>query len=271
MSAPDVFTKSRPDAPRGFFAAEAAGLRWLAEPGAVPVVAVRGVDEHGLHLERLSEGVPDAEAARRFGRALAALHDAGAPGFGWAPHDQAWFGPLDAPFEVPTRCHERFGPFWAQDRLAPLLDRLAPTLTPSARDLLGRAVAAVADGAFDVIGGAGADRGQPPETPARVHGDLWAGNLQWACAVDGTVRGTLIDPAAHGGHRLEDLAMLHLFGVSHLPEIEEGYQEAHPLPDTWREDLPAHQLFALLAHVQLFGDGYLAATLRAAEAAAACG
>lgn len=269
MTPGDIFTKSRPSAPAGFFAAEADGLRWLAEARAVPVVAVRGVDEQGLHLERLTEGAPDAEAARCFGRELAALHDTGAPGFGWAPHDPAWFGPLDSPFEVPARSHERFGAFWAQDRLAPLVDRVEARLRPAEVELLRRAVGVVEDGAFDAIGGSGP--GRSPETPARVHGDLWAGNLLWARGADGTVRGTLIDPAAHGGHRLEDLAMLHLFGADRLAEIEEGYAQAHPLPVDWREDIPAHQLFGLLAHVALFGDAYTGPTLRAAEKVAARG
>ena len=58
------FVKSRAGAPSGFFAAEAAGLRWLAEPGAAPVVAVLEVREDALHLVRLESASPDAESAR---------------------------------------------------------------------------------------------------------------------------------------------------------------------------------------------------------------
>lgn len=269
MNRGDVFTKSRPGAPEGFFSAEAAGLAWLAEPGAIPVVQVLDVGTDQLLLERLAEGAPDEDAAHAFGRGLARLHDTGAPGFGWAPHQPTWFGPLDSPFEVPARSHEQFGPFWAQDRLAPRVDRVEAQLRPAQVDLLRRAIAVVEDGAFDAIGGAGT--GRSPEAPARVHGDLWAGNLLWARGADGAVHGTLIDPAAHGGHRLEDLAMLHLFGADRLTEIEAGYEQAHPLPDGWREDIPAHQLFGLLAHVALFGDAYTTPTLRAAEQVAARG
>lgn len=50
--------------------------------------------------------------------------------------------------------------------------------------------------------------GGPPEPPARLHGDLWAGNRM--IGADG--RSWLIDPAAHGGHREFDLAMMLLFG-----------------------------------------------------------
>lgn len=94
-----------------------------------------------------------------------------------------------------------------------------------------------------------------------MHGDLWSGNLLWT-----DTGGVLIDPAAHGGHRLEDLAMLDLFGAPHLGAILAGYREAHPLPEDWHEDVPAHQLYGLLAHVALFGAAYLGPTLTAARA-----
>jgi len=246
--------KSRPGAPPAFFAAEAAGLAWLAEPDAVPVVRVLAADEHGLDLERLEPVPADAAAARRLGGRLARLHDAGAPAFGWAPAPRAWFGPLEAPFPVPTAPRAEFSVFWAEDRLRPLVQRTAPLLGDEGVRAVEAAIAVIATGAFDGIAGQGR------EEPARVHGDLWSGNLLWTAA-----GGTLIDPAAHGGHRLEDLALLTLFGAPHLEEILAGYEEAHPMPDTWREDLPAHLFFALLAHVDLFGTGYAADAIRTAQ------
>ncbi|MDN6122850.1 MAG: fructosamine kinase, partial [Brevibacterium sp.] len=94
------FIKRRTSAPRGFFAAEAAGLEWLAEPDVVPVVSVIDHDKTSLRLGRAEETAPDAHSAFAFGRRLALLHDSGAPAFGWAPAEPAWFGPLDSPFEV---------------------------------------------------------------------------------------------------------------------------------------------------------------------------
>lgn len=253
-----LFTKSRPGAPAGFFAAEAAGLRWLAAARRVPVVEVRAVREDGLDLERLEETGASARAARRLGADLARLHDAGAEAFGWTPAEGAWFGPLNAPFAVPVRRHDAFAPFWAEDRLAPLAQRAAPRLGTEGSAEVEAAIAVIRDGAFDGISGQGRER------PARLHGDLWSGNVLWT--EGGAV---LIDPAAHGGHRLEDLAMLSLFGAPHLEEILAGYEEAHPLPGDWREDVPAHQLFGLLAHVVLFGGSYTAPTRVAARAVTA--
>src|SRR5438874_210546 len=49
----------------------------------------------------------------------------------------------------------------------------------------------------------------PPEPPARLHGDLWWGNVMG----DEQGRPWLIDPSAYGGNREVDLAMLRLFGA----------------------------------------------------------
>ena len=250
----DDFIKQRPGAPNGFFATEAAGLRWLAEPGVVPVV---DVVEHGadfLRLRRLDESGPSAEAAAAFGRDLARLHDAGAPGFGWSPAPQSFFGPLDNPFEVPAESVDDFTDYWVEQRLRPLVTAVAGDLTGADRATVASAIDAIASGAFAGICSEG------EEASARVHGDLWAGNLMWT--PDGV---TLIDPAAHGGHRLEDLALLALFGTPFLEEIFSGYEQAHPMPDGWQEDLPAHSFFALLAHIRLFGRGFLGQTVRAAR------
>src|SRR5690606_12227391 len=136
--------------------------------------------------------------------------------------------------------------YWAQDRLRPLADTLPRLLGAEGHATVDAAIDVIAGGAFDGISGRGA------EPPSPVHGDLWSGNLMWTA--HGAV---LIDPAAHGGHRLEDLAMLSLFGAPHLGELFAGYEAEHPLPADWQQDLPAHLFFGLLAHVRLFGEAYL--------------
>ena len=102
----------------------------------------------------------------------------------------------------------------------------------------------------------------PAEPPARLHGDLWSGNVLWADRV------WLIDPAAHGGHRETDLAMLRLFGCPQLDRIVGAYHESDPLADGWRERVGLHQLFPLLVHTVLFGGGYGAKAVAAARSLA---
>ncbi len=91
----------------------------------------------------------------------------------------------------------------------------------------------------------------PSEPPSRLHGDLWAGNVLWGL----NDLPWLIDPAAHGGHRETDLAMMHLFG-GFGPATFAAYDESYPLATGWRDRVALHQLDPLLVHACLFGGGY---------------
>lgn len=243
----EAFVKTMSSPPSGVFTAEAAGLRWLAAAGAVPLPEVRAVSDDGIALAWVPAGRPSAAAAETFGRDLAALHAAGADGFGapWPGH----IGPLPMDNSPATD----WPAFYAEQRLLPnarlAYDRGALSATELAT--VERAAASCAD-----LAG-------PPEPPARLHGDLWSGNLHWAA--DG--RCWLIDPAAHGGHRETDLAMLALFGAPHLDTILAAYTETTPLPDGWRQRVPLHQLWPLLVHAALFGAGYGSEAAHAAETA----
>jgi len=246
-----VFAKERADAPEGFFAAEAAGLAWLAEAvpaGGAAVVEVLEVSRSAIRLRHLRATAPAPAAAEAFGRALAVTHAAGAPGHGCGPPGaggRGWIGPLALPASGPRRDGTAWGPFFAGERLHPFL-RLARD-----RGAVDAAGARVLAALIDRIG-AGEERlTGPPEPVARLHGDLWSGNLLWTAA--GAV---LIDPSAHGGHRESDLAMLALFGQAHLDRVLAAYDEARPLAPGWRDRVGVHQLYPLLVHAALFGEGY---------------
>ena len=103
----------------------------------------------------------------------------------------------------------------------------------------------------------------PPEPHARLHGYLWSGNVLWGAYG----RTWVIDPAAHGGHRETDLAMLKLFRCPQLDRIIGAYDESSPLDDGWETRVPLHQLFPLLVHTVLFQGGYGRQALEAARAA----
>ncbi|MCV7302001.1 fructosamine kinase family protein [Mycobacterium barrassiae] len=252
-----TFVKRNPNAPAGFFACEAAGLQWLsAAEGGVPCARVIGYDESSLTLERLVSVRPDRDAAYEFGRRLARTHDAGADAFGAPPAGwtgAGFFGPLHHPLPMSMTGFDSWGTFYARERLAPMAARAAALLAPSARGAIEAVIDRCQRGDFD-----------DDDRPVRLHGDLWSGNVMWT---PGGV--TLIDPAAHGGHRETDLAMLALFGCPFLGAVLEGYQRQHPLADGWQERVPLHQLFPLLVHVALFGAGYVDQTATAAARALA--
>ncbi|HYF27183.1 MAG TPA: fructosamine kinase family protein [Baekduia sp.] len=235
----------------GGYAAEAAGLRWLAEARALPVAEVVAVEDDAfLALAWIDRGRLDAGGEEELGRGLAALHAAGAPAHGHTPDG----GPLRlGPLTVPSAPGATWAEVHAHQRLAPLLR--------AARDR----------GAVDAAGAAAVERviariddlAGPPEPPARLHGDLWWGNV--LAGAGG--RAHLVDPAAHGGHREVDLAMLALFGGL-APRARAAYEEAAPLAAGHAGRVALWQLFPLLVHAVLFGGGYGASAARAATALA---
>lgn len=232
--------------PAGFFEAEAAGLRWLRAAGGAPVPEVVAALPDLLALEWIDPAEPSSAAADRFGRELAATHRAGAKAFG-----AEWPGFIGS---LPAGNDPDRGPWprwFAAHRLAPYLRMSADRGALDAADVtvVERVIAGI-----DGFGGA--------EPPARIHGDLWPGNVLWAGG-----RAWLVDPAAHGGHRETDLAQLALFGgAPHLKRILAAYNEAWPLADGWQDRVPLHQLHLLLVHTALFGIAYRSAVRATADA-----
>lgn len=227
--------KTHAHPPPEFFESEARGLDWLRDARGVEVPDVLAVDDECLIIPWIETGKQTPDAAVDFGRALARTHGAGSPSFG-ASHD-GYIGRLPMR-NTPT---ETWAEFYATQRLLPYLK--------IARDR----------GAIDESGAGAVEAlvGQlstlvPKEAPARLHGDLWNGNVLWG--TDGVVH--VIDPAAYAGHREIDLAMLTLFGMPHLPRVLDAYHEARPLADGWEDRVGLHQLFPLLAHACMFGGGY---------------
>ncbi len=250
---------------------EVTSLGWLSEAeslGGAPVAELLAHGKKWLATRHMAPGSPSRDEAREAGRRLALTHAAGAAFFGAAPPglpaEDAVLAELPSPVvEEPT--YASWGPFFAALRLAPHMDQAqnAGCFDTDQADRLWRVIDRIAEGDFDAEQPqavrdartrAVAEAGQPPA--ARLHGDLWGGNIVWA--QEGThVVGTLIDPSAHGGHAETDLAELAVFGSPHLEDTIAGYQEASALADGWQERVPIHQLHMLLVHVVKFGEGYV--------------
>jgi fructosamine-3-kinase len=234
--------------PNGFFETEAAGLRWLRDAGGAPVPEVIAALPDLLALEWVEPGAATPQAAERFGRDLATTHRAGADAFG-----AEWAGFIGA---LPADNTPSPGPWpswFAERRLTPYLRISADNGALSAPEV---ALVEHVITRMEEYGG--------NEPPARIHGDLWPGNVLWAAGG----RAWLVDPAAHGGHRETDLAQLALFGgVPHLDRVLAAYREAWPLAEGWPARVPVHQLHLMLVHTALFGAAYRAAVRTTAEAA----
>ena len=240
-----LFVKTHPRPPAGMFETEARGLAWLAEADAIRVPRVLAVSESDpafLALELLRPARRHAAFDEELGRSLAALHAYGAPSFG-LDYDN-FIGRL-AQSNTPADGWASF--YWAE-RLEPQLrlavDRgLLSSQTRTRFDGLRRALP-------ELLG--------PEEPPARLHGDLWGGNLHG----DELGAPCLIDPAVYGGHREMDLAMMRLFG-GFGPRVFSAYGEALPLEPGAAERVEIYQLYPLLVHVNLFGGSYVASVERA--------
>jgi fructosamine-3-kinase len=245
-----VFVKSHPRALPGMFDAEAHGLRWLAQAQAlrVPEVIATCDGEHGTPSFLVLEWIEPHRGARgrdydeRLGQGLAALHRCGAPSFGLERDNYLATLPQHNP------PNSNWPSFYAQRRLEPLLARAVEQ---------GLASTAMRAGFARLLPRI-ADFCGPPEPPARLHGDLWSGNV----LCDERAEPVLIDPAVYGGHREIDLAMMQLFG-GFGPRCFAAYDEAYPRTLGHEQRVALYQLYPLLVHVNLFGGSYVAGVERA--------
>ena len=239
-----VFAKTHADPPDGFFTTEAAGLKWLREAEVIDVPEVLHVSDTPplLVLTWIDESRSARPDEPSFGRALAALHQAGAGSFGRTD------GRTTGSQALPNDTCDTWAEFLADRRLIPLamIARDRGSLPPSAI----RSVEQVAQRLTELLG--------PPEPAARLHGDLWAGNR----LVDSSGASWLIDPACFGGHREFDLAMMRLFG-GFGPEAFAAYQEVSPLAAGWSDRIALHQLPPLIVHAIKFGGSYRGAVEQA--------
>jgi fructosamine-3-kinase len=233
------FVKTRADAPAGMYEREAEGLAWLAEANALPCPGVVAVDARFLVLEYVEPARRAASFELDLGRGLAALHRFGAPSFGLSNDN------FIAHLPQANQPLARFSDFYRERRLVPLVARAGALLDRATRARFDRLYARL-------------DSLIPQEPPARLHGDLWSGNVH--CTAAG--KPMLIDPAVYGGARELDLAMLQLFG-SPSPAFFAGYDEVYPRSPAHDERVPLFQLYPLLVHLNLFGASYLSGVQRA--------
>jgi fructosamine-3-kinase len=240
---------------------------WLGEAehlGGVRAARVLEASADHLTLERIALVAPALGAGEAFGRALAITHATGAPWFGAPPPGWSGMGSIGrAPLSFARRPEGRdsWGDFYARHRIAPYVRAALKTgaLPSSSQALFTKLIERLEAGEYDTR--------QPAlvDTVARIHGDLWAGNVLWTSVPwpdrsseegERWTGAVVVDPAAHGGHAETDLAMLALFGIPQLAEIIAGYESVSRLEPGWQDRVGLHQLHPLLVHAVLFGASY---------------
>jgi fructosamine-3-kinase len=87
--------------------------------------------------------------------------------------------------------------------------------------------------------------------PSLLHGDLWGGNT----VIDTQGNPVLIDPAVYYGDREAEIAFTELFG-GFSARFYAAYNEAWPLEHSYADRRDLYNLYHLLNHLNLFGEGY---------------
>jgi protein-ribulosamine 3-kinase len=219
------------------FIKESKGLALLRRQNLIRIpatVACEQVDDtQVLLLQWIGQGIRSAAFWRRFGEQLAQLHRVSAPTFG-LDHDN-YMGSLPQD-NTPSGTWVEF---FQTRRLEPQV-RLA-----TARGLLDTAAQPGFERLYRSL-----PELFPEEPPSLLHGDLWSGNF----LCDESEQPVLIDPAIYYGHRSMDLAMTTLFG-GFEPSFYEAYNWHYPFPPDYRQQWEVANLYPLLIHLNLFGDG----------------
>jgi fructosamine-3-kinase len=232
------FVKVSDAARAPMLAAEADGLRELGSAGAIRVPSPVRTDVDGavafLVLEWLDLDAGGRDAA--LGSALARLHRASAPRFGWhrdnaigaTPQDNAWT--------------DDWATFFRDRRIAP---QLALAMRSGHAGKLARAGDRLLAAIPSLLAG-------HTPVPSLLHGDLWSGNA--ARLASGAP--VIFDPAVYYGDREADLAMTELFG-GFGADFYAAYREAWPLDAGYATRCTLYNLYHVLNHFNLFGGGYL--------------
>lgn len=222
----------------GMFAAESAGLKKLSESGSFIVPEVLAMQEEGNTSMLLLEWLEKKPAGPRdwygAGENLAALHRHSNPLFGFDSPN--YIGSLPQP----NNPHASWEDFFTLERILPQVKM--------ARDQ-NRMDTAMVNRAEKFCAKAGSIF--PPEKPALLHGDLWAGNFFFSSKGP-----AVFDPAVYYGHREMDLAMTKLFG-GFESDFYAGYKNAFAPEPEWQKRIGYCNLYPLLVHLNLFGGGYL--------------
>jgi fructosamine-3-kinase len=237
----DVLIKWNAGALPGLFTAEWQGLTLLESSNTLRVPAVLAHREPVdscpgfIVLEWLGRGSSNDGVAAALGRGLAAMHRVTANTFGLNQDNYIGANPQ------PNQSAADWVTFYREQRLRFQMElaRRNGYLHRERGRRLEKLLARLGDWL-------------PAHPPASLlHGDLWGGN--WLTTASGEP--ALIDPAVYYGHRESELAFTELFG-GFPAAFYRAYDQSWPLEAGYDERKDLYNLYHLLNHLNLFGEGY---------------
>lgn len=236
-------TASRAD----MFAAEALGLRELQDSHTlrVPEAVCWGDDGESAYLvlEDLQLGGRDDLAA--LGEGLAAMHRVTRERFGWDTDNT-----IGSTLQINTSEHD-WVDFWRTQRLQFQLQL-------AAQNGHGGRLQSQGEKLLDAFPALFADYSPPASL---LHGDLWSGNY----AFNRSGEPVIYDPAVYYGDREADLAMTELFG-GFGADFYAAYRANYPLDAGYGVRKTLYNLYHILNHLNIFGEGYRSQAYRMMDA-----
>ncbi|MCZ2485248.1 fructosamine kinase family protein [Aquirufa antheringensis] len=227
---------------QGLFDAEAKNLDLIGKTSSISVPSVMGTGTMEEKEYLMMECIPSGEKAANywvdFGEKLALLHKNTSE----SGHGLDYTNFIGAAPQINT---------WNQNGIAFFIEhRLRNQLV---RAIYDRKIDAELEAKFETLFEKLPSL-LPNEKSALIHGDLWSGNAM--TNPQGLI--TLVDPACYYGFREAELAFTTMFG-GFDESFYEAYHANFPIEKGFHERIPLYNLYPLLVHVNLFGEGYLPA------------
>lgn len=223
------------------FEAEADGLREIARTGVIrvpnPVCTGAADGSAFLVLEFIDFSSGRTGRAEDMGRRLADMHRVSASQYGWRRDNTIGSTP-----QINTPA-DNWPEFWRDRRIGRQLALAASNGYGGPLQRKGERLLARLDGFFV---------GYDP-LPSLLHGDLWGGNYAYSATSGEPI---IFDPAIYYGDRETDLAMTELFG-GFPAAFHAAYRESFPPDSGYSMRKALYNLYHILNHLNMFGEGYL--------------
>jgi len=234
------FIKLNEAARHEMFVAEFQGLEEMAKTHTVriPRPLCYGITNGSawLVMEYIETGAASGNSMANFGRQLATMHQVEQPWFGW--HIDNTIGSTR---QINSVLND-WPKFWCQQRLKFQFDLAFENGFCGRLQKRSEMLMELCPQIFE---------GRNIQ-PSLLHGDLWSGNFLF----DREGRAVIFDPAVYYGDRETDLAMTELFG-GYTAQFYKAYFEVYPVDEAYALRKILYNLYHILNHLNLFGEGYL--------------